>query len=120
LATDWSKFPSPRRGLPPPELAGGDGDGILEIFPNHLIPKTPRNKLKRSLQEVLAPAGKLYVFADADTHIESGPGIQALRVLELFGELSHSSTSCNCICRGMTRAVRSARGSISRAIWQSR
>ena len=35
-----------------------------------------------------ARAGVLYVFADADTHIESGPGIHVIRMPEHYGELS--------------------------------
>jgi glucosamine--fructose-6-phosphate aminotransferase (isomerizing) len=35
-----------------------------------------------------ARAAKLYVFGDADTHIESGPGIHFIRMPEHYGELS--------------------------------
>jgi glucosamine--fructose-6-phosphate aminotransferase (isomerizing) len=44
--------------------------------------------LKRNLYEVCARAGELYVFADADTHIESAPGIHVIRMPEHYGELS--------------------------------
>jgi len=45
-------------------------------------------KLKSNLQEVRARAGELYVFADADTHIESSPGIHVIRLPEHYGALS--------------------------------
>jgi glucosamine--fructose-6-phosphate aminotransferase (isomerizing) len=44
--------------------------------------------LKRNLYEVRARAGELYVFADADTHIESAPGINVNRLPEHYGKLS--------------------------------
>lgn len=45
-------------------------------------------KLKSNMQEVRARAGQLYVFADADTHIESSPGIHVIRLPEHYGALS--------------------------------
>ena len=45
-------------------------------------------KLKSNMQEVRARAGELYVFADADTHIESSPGIHVIRLPEHYGALS--------------------------------
>jgi glutamine---fructose-6-phosphate transaminase (isomerizing) len=45
-------------------------------------------KLKSNLQEVRARGGQLYVFADADTHIESSPGIHVIRLPEHYGALS--------------------------------
>jgi glucosamine--fructose-6-phosphate aminotransferase (isomerizing) len=44
--------------------------------------------LKCNLYEVRARAGELYVFADTDTHIESGPGIHVIPMPEHYGELS--------------------------------
>ncbi|MEK8051155.1 glutamine--fructose-6-phosphate transaminase (isomerizing) [Ideonella sp. DXS22W] len=45
-------------------------------------------KLKSNMQEVRARAGELYVFADADTHIESSAGIHVIRLPEHYGALS--------------------------------
>lgn len=45
-------------------------------------------KLKSNMQEVRARGGRLYVFADADTHIVSDEGIQVIRMPEHYGLLS--------------------------------
>jgi len=45
-------------------------------------------KLKSNMQEVRARGGELYVFADADTRIESSPGIHVIRLPEHYGALS--------------------------------
>ena len=45
-------------------------------------------KLKSNLQEVRARGGVLYVLADADTRIESGEGLHAIRMPEHYGALS--------------------------------
>ncbi len=45
-------------------------------------------KLKSNLQEVRARGGHLYVFADADTHIENSPGVHVIRLPEHYGALS--------------------------------
>jgi len=45
-------------------------------------------KLKSNMQEVRARGGQLYVFADADTRIESSPGIHVIRLPEHYGALS--------------------------------
>jgi len=45
-------------------------------------------KLKSNMQEVRARGGELYVFADADSRIESGPGIHVIRMPEHYGALS--------------------------------
>jgi len=45
-------------------------------------------KLKSNMQEVRARAGELYVFADADTRIESSPGVHVIRLPEHYGALS--------------------------------
>ncbi len=45
-------------------------------------------KLKSNLQEVRARGGELYVFADADTHIENSPGVHVIRLPEHYGALS--------------------------------
>jgi glutamine---fructose-6-phosphate transaminase (isomerizing) len=45
-------------------------------------------KLKSNMQEVRARGGELYVFADADTQIESAPGVHVIRLPEHYGALS--------------------------------
>jgi glucosamine--fructose-6-phosphate aminotransferase (isomerizing) len=45
-------------------------------------------KLKSNMQEVRARGGELYVFADADTRIESSPGVHVIRLPEHYGALS--------------------------------
>ena len=45
-------------------------------------------KLKSNLQEVRARGGELFVFADADSRINSGEGLRVIRVLEHCGVLS--------------------------------
>jgi len=45
-------------------------------------------KLKSNMQEVRARGGQLYVFADADTKIESGEGVHVIRMPEHYGALS--------------------------------
>jgi glutamine---fructose-6-phosphate transaminase (isomerizing) len=45
-------------------------------------------KLKSNMQEVRARGGQLYVFADADTRIESSSGIHVIRLPEHYGALS--------------------------------
>jgi len=45
-------------------------------------------KLKSNMQEVKARGGKLYVFADHDTEIVNGEGINVIRLPEHYGNLS--------------------------------
>ena len=45
-------------------------------------------KLKSNMQEVRARGGQLYVFADADTRIESSSGVHVIRLPEHYGALS--------------------------------
>ncbi|MBL8319700.1 MAG: glutamine--fructose-6-phosphate transaminase (isomerizing) [Burkholderiaceae bacterium] len=45
-------------------------------------------KLKSNMQEVRARGGELYVFADADTRIDSSPGVHVIRLPEHYGALS--------------------------------
>ena len=45
-------------------------------------------KLKSNMQEVRARGGELYVFADADTHINSSDGVHVIRLPENYGMLS--------------------------------
>ena len=45
-------------------------------------------KLKSNLQEVSARGGELYVFADADSQIQSSPGVHVMPMIEHAGHLS--------------------------------
>ena len=57
---------------------------VVTVAPNDAL----LEKLKSNLQEVRARGGELFVFADADTHIASGPGIHVIRMPEHYGPLS--------------------------------
>ncbi len=57
---------------------------VVTVAPNDQL----LEKLKSNMQEVRARGGELFVFADNDTHIESGPGVQVIRMPEHYGELS--------------------------------
>jgi len=57
---------------------------VVTVAPNDAL----LEKLKSNVQEVRARGGQLYVFADADTHIESGDGIHVIRMPEHYGLLS--------------------------------
>jgi glucosamine--fructose-6-phosphate aminotransferase (isomerizing) len=57
---------------------------VVTVAPNDALIE----KLKSNLQEVRARGGELYVFADADSHIDSGPGIHVIRMPEHYGALS--------------------------------
>ena len=57
---------------------------VVTVAPNDALVE----KLKSNMQEVRARGGELYVFADADTHIESSPGIHVIRLPEHYGPLS--------------------------------
>jgi glucosamine--fructose-6-phosphate aminotransferase (isomerizing) len=57
---------------------------VVTVAPNDTL----LEKLKSNMQEVRARAGQLYVFADADTHIASGPGVHVIRLPEHYGALS--------------------------------
>ena len=57
---------------------------VVTIAPNDQL----LEKLKSNLQEVRARGGELYVFADADTRIESAPGMHVIRMPEHYGPLS--------------------------------
>jgi glucosamine--fructose-6-phosphate aminotransferase (isomerizing) len=61
-----------------------DAMPVVTVAPNDAL----LEKLKSNLQEVRARGGELYVFADADTHIESGPGMHVIRLPEHYGPLS--------------------------------
>ena len=57
---------------------------VVAIAPNDAL----LEKLKSNLQEVRARGGELFVFADADTRIETGPGLHVIRMPEHYGALS--------------------------------
>jgi glutamine---fructose-6-phosphate transaminase (isomerizing) len=57
---------------------------VVTVAPNDTL----LEKLKSNMQEVRARGGQLYVFADADTHIESSPGVHVIRLPEHYGALS--------------------------------
>ena len=57
---------------------------VVTVAPNDAL----LEKLKSNIQEVRARGGRLYVFADADTHIQSSDGIQVIRMPEHYGALS--------------------------------
>jgi len=57
---------------------------IVAIAPNDQL----LGKLKSNLQEVHARGGELYVFADADSHIEESDNLHVIRLAEHAGLLS--------------------------------
>jgi glucosamine--fructose-6-phosphate aminotransferase (isomerizing) len=57
---------------------------VVTVAPNDAL----LEKLKSNMQEVRARGGQLYVFADADTHIESSDGVHVIRLPEHHGDLS--------------------------------
>jgi len=57
---------------------------VVTVAPNDAL----LEKLKSNMQEVRARGGELYVFADADTHIVSSPGVNVIRLPEHYGPLS--------------------------------
>jgi glucosamine--fructose-6-phosphate aminotransferase (isomerizing) len=57
---------------------------VVTVAPNDTL----LEKLKSNLQEVRARGGELFVFADADTKIESSDGVHVIRMPEHYGALS--------------------------------
>ena len=57
---------------------------VVTVAPNDALVEKP----KSNMQEVRARGGELYVFADADTRIESAPGIHVIKLPEHYGPLS--------------------------------
>ena len=57
---------------------------VVTVAPNDQL----LEKLKSNMQEVRARGGELYVFADSDTRIQSGPGVHVIRLPEHYGALS--------------------------------
>ncbi|MFT3779443.1 MAG: glutamine--fructose-6-phosphate transaminase (isomerizing) [Ottowia sp.] len=57
---------------------------VVTVAPNDAL----LEKLKSNMQEVRARGGVLYALADADTRIESGEGLNVIRMPEHYGPLS--------------------------------
>ncbi|MEC5398903.1 glutamine--fructose-6-phosphate transaminase (isomerizing) [Uliginosibacterium sp. H1] len=57
---------------------------VVTVAPNDTLV----DKLKSNMQEVRARGGELYVFADADSRIESDAGLHVIRLPEHYGPLS--------------------------------
>ena len=57
---------------------------VVAVAPNDAL----LDKLKSNLQEVRARGGELFVFADADTRIDSDDGVHVIRMPEHYGALS--------------------------------
>ena len=57
---------------------------VIAIAPNDAL----LEKLKSNLQEVRARGGELYVFADADTHMQDAEGVHVIRLTSHAGDLS--------------------------------
>jgi len=57
---------------------------VVVVAPNDTLIE----KLKSNLQEVRARGGELFVFADADSHINSSEGVHVIRLPEHYGVLS--------------------------------
>jgi len=57
---------------------------VVTVAPNDAL----LEKLKSNMQEVRARGGELYVFADADTRMESSAGTHVIRLPEHYGDLS--------------------------------
>ena len=57
---------------------------VVTVAPNDAL----LEKLKSNMQEVKARGGKLYVFADQDTHISTSEGINVIKLPEHYGNLS--------------------------------
>ncbi|HLR78632.1 MAG TPA: glutamine--fructose-6-phosphate transaminase (isomerizing) [Burkholderiaceae bacterium] len=74
--------------------AGELKHGPLALVTDHMpvVTIAPRDelldKLRSNMEEVHARGGELYVFADADTRIESSDGIHVIRMPENYGRLS--------------------------------
>jgi glucosamine--fructose-6-phosphate aminotransferase (isomerizing) len=61
-----------------------DAMPVVTVAPNDAL----LEKLKSNMQEVRARGGQLFVFADADTRIESSEGVHVIRLPEHYGDLS--------------------------------
>jgi glucosamine--fructose-6-phosphate aminotransferase (isomerizing) len=74
--------------------AGELKHGPLALVTEHMpvVTIAPKDelleKLKSNMQEVRARGGELYVFADADSKIQSAEGMHVIRMPENYGKLS--------------------------------
>jgi len=74
--------------------AGELKHGPLALVTEHMpvVTIAPKDelleKLKSNMQEVRARGGELYVFADADSKIQSAEGMHVIRMPEHYGKLS--------------------------------
>ncbi len=75
---------------------------VVTVAPNDAL----LEKLKSNMQEVRARGGELYVFADADTHIESGPGVHVIRMPEHYGVLSPDPACGAAAIAGLSHGLR--------------
>ncbi|MCE9657384.1 MAG: glutamine--fructose-6-phosphate transaminase (isomerizing) [Burkholderiales bacterium] len=57
---------------------------VVAIAPNDAL----LEKLESNLHEVRARGGELFVFADSDTRLKAGEGVQVIRMPEHYGALS--------------------------------
>jgi glucosamine--fructose-6-phosphate aminotransferase (isomerizing) len=77
-------------GYPAGELKHGPLALVTEAMP--VIVSAPNDpllhKLKSNLEEVRARGGRVFVLADADTGLKSGPGVRVLQMPAWFGPLS--------------------------------
>lgn len=77
-------------GYPAGELKHGPLALVTDLMP--VVTVAPNDelleKLKSNMQEVRARGGKLFVFADAGTHIETAEDIHAIHMPENYGKLS--------------------------------
>ena len=86
---------------------------VVTIAPNDAL----LEKLKSNMQEVRARGGELYVFADADTHIEAARACTLSACQNITAACRHCCTWCRCSCWPITRLVHAAPMSTSRATW---
>ncbi|MGF6595367.1 glucosamine--fructose-6-phosphate aminotransferase (isomerizing) [Paraburkholderia sp. GAS448] len=77
-------------GYPAGELKHGplalvtDAMPVIVTAPNDVL----LHKLKSNMEEVRARGGRLFVLADSDTGLKSGPGVRLIRLPAWFGPLS--------------------------------
>ena len=75
---------------------------VVTVAPNDAL----LEKLKSNMQEVRARGGELYVFADADTRIESSTGMHVIRMPEHYGALSPDPARGAAAVAGVSHGVR--------------
>ncbi len=89
---------------------------VVTVAPNDALVE----KLKSNMQEVRARGGELYVFADADTHIDRRRESTSSSCPSTTVRSHRSCMSCRCSCSRITRRWRARPMSTSRGIWPSR